>query len=47
MKFKINCNDDSVVIEANTIEEVRKIALQETTRRGWEQDDCWSERLED
>jgi hypothetical protein len=46
MKYRINCNEDAIEIEAETMEEIRTIAFQETTRRGWKQDDCWSERIE-
>lgn len=45
MKFIIHCNEDSLVIEADTLEQIRDIAFQETTRRGWKEDDCWSERI--
>lgn len=47
MKFRINCNEDSLEIEAKTIEEIREIAFKETASRGWKQDDCWSERLDE
>lgn len=45
MKFIIHCNEDSLVIEAETLEEIKEIAFAETDRRGWKQEDCWSERV--
>lgn len=47
MKFKIHCNEDSLVIEGETIEKVREIAFKETSKRGWSQDDCWIEKISD
>ena len=49
MKFKIHYNgryEDSIVIEADTFEEVKAIALRECDRRGWEREKCWSEEVE-
>lgn len=34
---------DNLVIEGETIEELQKIAKEETERRGWK--NCWSMRL--
>lgn len=48
MEFKINYNgryEDSLIIEADTIEEIREIAISECKKRGWDEKDCWSERL--
>ena len=45
MKFIIHNGDgeyeDSLVIEGDSIEEIRAIAERETEKRGWK--DCWSE----
>ena len=49
MKFRIHCeqNDysDSIDIEEDTIEEIREIATLETGRRGWKDENCWSEEI--
>lgn len=48
MKFKINYNgnyEDSINIEADTIEEIREIALSECNKRGWDIQYCWREEL--
>ena len=50
MKFLIHGedaagNEDSLVIEGDTIEELKVIAAQETEKRGWV--DFWSEELGD
>lgn len=50
MIFKIYYNgkyEDDIVIEGDTIEEVKEIAFHECEKRGWESKDCWSERLSD
>ncbi len=47
MKFKINYNgkyEDSLIIEKDTIEEIKESALAECEKRGWATEDCWSER---
>ena len=49
MKFKIhgtykNGDEDYLIIEEDSIEEVRESAKQETELRGWT--DCWSEKIE-
>ncbi|MCK4240844.1 MAG: hypothetical protein KAX30_04415 [Candidatus Atribacteria bacterium] len=46
MRFKINFllkddSEDNIIIEADTIEELQKIAQQETKKRGAK--DAWSE----
>lgn len=49
MKFIIHYNgryEDSLVVEADTLEEVRFIALRESDSRGWEREKCWSEEVE-
>lgn len=49
MKFRIHYNgryEDSFVVEADTLGEVRVISLRERDKRGWEPEKCWSERLE-
>lgn len=45
MKFRIHDgnSDDSLVIEGETIAEIRERANIETEKRGWK--DCWSEEL--
>ena len=46
MKFRIHNGgeyEDSLVIEGETIEEIRVIAEKETNKRGWK--DCWSEEI--
>jgi len=48
MKFKIHydgeCSDE-LIIEGETIEEIKENAYDECARRGWKPEDCWSERL--
>ena len=48
MVYKINGidlqgNEDSIIIEADTIEELQEIAKAETQKRKW--NDCWSEKV--
>ena len=45
LRFKIHdgVTDDSIVLEAETIEELRAAAKYETERRGWK--NCWSEEM--
>ena len=45
MKFRIHDgnSEDSLVIEGETIEELREKAEKETSKRGWK--DCWSEEI--
>lgn len=47
MIFRINNGtyEDSLVIEADTIEEIREKANYETTKRNWA--GCWSECIEE
>lgn len=48
MKFRINYNgqyEDSFVVYGTTIEEIRKKAYEECTKRGWNTENCWSEEL--
>ena len=48
MKFKINYYgqyEDSFIIEADTIKEVRELVKKEQERRGWADDDCYSEEV--
>jgi hypothetical protein len=46
MKFIIhNGDEDSIVIEAETIEELREIASRESNKRGWKESNCWSEQI--
>jgi len=47
-KFRIHYSgdyEDSFIIEADTIEEIRKGAHEECARRGWDEAKCWSEEL--
>lgn len=49
MKFILHYNgryEDEIVIEADTIEEIKGIAFSEGEKRGWNANDCWSERVE-
>lgn len=48
MKFIIHYNgkyEDDIVIEGDTVEEIKEIAFAEGEKRGWNANDCWSERL--
>ena len=49
MKFRIHNRkyEDSLVVEGDTIEEVRKKAFYEEERRGWKREDCWSEEVKE
>jgi len=37
--------EDDIKIRGNTIEELRKTAHEETSKRGWKEEHCWSEVL--
>lgn len=39
--------EDDITIKGNTIEELREIAHEETNKRGWEEEHCWSEVLDE
>lgn len=50
MKFNIHhskgfLNEDVITIEGETIEEVREKTFKEMAVRGWEEDNCWSEKI--
>ena len=48
MVFKINYNgkyEDSIIIEGDTIEEIKTQAFAECDKRNWESKDCWSEQI--
>ncbi len=46
MKFIIHSKaGDIIVIEGETLEELRKRVYQEITKRCWKEDDCWSEEI--
>ena len=51
MKIKINyCpenieNNDSIIIEGKTIEEIREKAKKEAKKRGWRPMDYWGEKI--
>lgn len=50
MIFKINYDgkyEDSFVIEGSTVEEIREKVFEETAKRCWDNDDCWSELVEE
>jgi hypothetical protein len=49
MKFRIHHtpSGDSVVIEEDTFQAVKHEVQLETYKRGWKEDDCWSENLDD
>lgn len=50
MRFKINYNgkyEDSLIIEGDSMEEIRETARCELTKRNWSSKDCWSERMEE
>lgn len=51
MKFKIHYNgrdyQDELVIEEDTIEEIREKAFQECDKRGWDRRRCWSENIDE
>ena len=49
MQYRIHYDgryQDSLVIQADTIEEIREKAHAQCAHRGWNEDDCWSERLD-
>lgn len=49
MRLKI-CNslyDDFIIVEGDNIEEILSKVKKETTKRGWQDKDCWSEEVED
>ena len=46
MRVTIHYNgdyEDKMILEADTLEELKEIALHETDLRGWERNRCWSE----
>lgn len=49
MKFRIHYDkagcEDAIVIEGDTVEEVREIAKNETEKRRWNKRFCWSEEI--
>lgn len=48
MKFKIHYNGvytDELIVEGDTIKEIREQALSECDKRGWGYSDCWSEEI--
>jgi hypothetical protein len=50
MKFKICYNGsyfDELIVEGNTIEEIREQAFSEGDKRGWERENCYSKKVED
>ena len=46
MKYRIHNGDtDSLIIEGETLEEIKDKAISEITARGWKIDDMWSEEV--
>ena len=39
--------EDSITVSGEHIEELRETVKTETSRRGWNDDDCWSEKVSD
>ncbi len=33
--------EDILIINADTFDELKQIAIAETTKRGWDKDSCW------
>jgi hypothetical protein len=49
MKFRIHHGDkdeDSFIVEGETVEDIRKKADKEMNKHGWKLEDMWSEELE-
>lgn len=49
MTFKIHYNgdyEDSIIIDGETIEEIKEKAFYESNRRCWAKEDCWSEQID-
>ncbi len=46
MKFIIHYREDSIVLEHNNLEGLRELVNKECLiKRGWHEDDCWSEEV--
>lgn len=49
MELKINYShgdyEDNIIVKGDDIEEIRLKVKQETTKRGWKDEDCWSEEI--
>lgn len=48
MKFEINYDgkyQDAIIVEGDTVEEIREKAYAEGDKRGWEHDKCWSREI--
>lgn len=45
MIFKMYHGDDFVILKADTIQELQIQAEIEIAKRGWKQEDCWSEEI--
>jgi hypothetical protein len=48
LKFKIcYCGEyeDYIIIEGETKEECRQIAIVECNKRGWKEENCWTENV--
>jgi hypothetical protein len=49
LKFKICYSgkyQDYFIIEGETMEECKEIAINESNKRGWEEKNCWSEKIQ-
>ena len=50
MTFRIHYSgryEDSLIVNGDSIEEIRSQAFAEVERRGWEVEHCWSERIDE
>jgi len=49
MRFKIHYDDgieeDNIIVSGDTIEDIKAKGAVELRRRGWSEDDCWSEEI--
>ena len=46
LNFKIHHGDDSIVITGDSIEEIKELATTELSKRGWKEEECWSEVIQ-
>ena len=47
LKITNSKQNDFIIIKADTIEKIRKIATEEMFKRDWKEEDCYSEIVED
>lgn len=46
MKIRLHYKDEDYIdLEADTIEEIKEEGLKEVAKRGWAEEDCWSEEI--